>query len=82
MNFNPKDMTIAELVALTRRLEDEGLITRFADSTRTVDPRPILVRWEDMPLSYVGPDGLDWERVKDIYTSKPDDEIGHKKVRQ
>lgn len=44
----------------------------YPNGTPPVDPRPILVEWRDMPLTYCGPKGLDWERLVSVYTSKPE----------
>lgn len=59
----PIPLTLAELTAIV-----------FPNGVPPPDPRPILVRWEDMPLTYCGEDGLDWERVKNLYTSKQEDD--------
>lgn len=74
MKFDLSHLSLAEVVEFKRSLEAQGLTA--APPSKPIDPRPILVRWDDMPLSYVGPDGLDWERVKDFYTSRQEDDDG------
>lgn len=69
-----KPLPLSELLEMNLRLEAQGLLLPIEHTHDKIDPRPILVDWKDMPLSFVGPNGLDWERVKDIYTSKQEDD--------